>query len=221
MQDGSNEPAVVFPDSEDGEIQNFNTNFKFVSLADFESVFPNLPAYDPNAFDPRNPKAITELEPVVVSESMRNPQSAITEEDTEATPLFGTLEADTLDIAGTKNFVQAREGNDTVNITGSENRIYGDGDDALFFGTDDYVIGGEGSDQFWVADPDLPTTANRIADFELDNDVIGCNNLGCRFANLTLTQQKDNTLTAVADTNVAVLQGIDANSFNASNFALT
>ena len=44
VQDGSNEPAVVFGDLEDGEIQNFNTNFKFVSLANFESAFANLPA---------------------------------------------------------------------------------------------------------------------------------------------------------------------------------
>lgn len=59
VQDGSNTPEVVFPDPEDGEIQNFNTNFKYVSLADFADIFPNLPQYDPNAFDPRNPEART------------------------------------------------------------------------------------------------------------------------------------------------------------------
>ena len=59
VQDGSNESAVVFPDPEDGEIQNFNTNFKYVSLVDFADIFPNLPAYNPNAFDPRNPQPNT------------------------------------------------------------------------------------------------------------------------------------------------------------------
>ena len=59
VQDGSNTPEVVFPDPEDGEIQNFNTNFKYVSLADFADVFPNLPPYDPDAYDPRNPEART------------------------------------------------------------------------------------------------------------------------------------------------------------------
>ena len=49
VQDGSNEP-----DPEDG-IQN-NTNFKYVSLADFAEIFPDLSPYDPNAFDPRNPE---------------------------------------------------------------------------------------------------------------------------------------------------------------------
>ncbi|MEO0835789.1 MAG: phytase, partial [Cyanobacteria bacterium J06642_3] len=59
VQDGSNEPEVVFRDPEDGEIQNFNTNFKFVSLADFSETFANLPPYDPTAFDPREPEAKT------------------------------------------------------------------------------------------------------------------------------------------------------------------
>ncbi len=59
VQDGSNTPEVVFPDPEDGEIQNFNTNFKYVSLADFADIFPNLPPYNPTAFDPRNPEART------------------------------------------------------------------------------------------------------------------------------------------------------------------
>ncbi|MEM7592979.1 MAG: phytase, partial [Cyanobacteria bacterium P01_A01_bin.83] len=59
VQDGSNEPEVVFPDPEDGEIQNFNTNFKFVSLADFSETFANLPPYDPTVFDPREPEAKT------------------------------------------------------------------------------------------------------------------------------------------------------------------
>ena len=59
VQDGSNTLEVVFPDPEDGEIQNFNTNFKYVSVTDLFDTFPNLPQYNPNAFDPRNPEAQT------------------------------------------------------------------------------------------------------------------------------------------------------------------
>ncbi len=59
VQDGSNTPQIVFPDPEDGEIQNFNTNFKYVSWADVADIFPNLPQYDPNAYDPCNPEART------------------------------------------------------------------------------------------------------------------------------------------------------------------
>ena len=100
------------------------------------------------------------------------------------------------------------------------NRIYGDGgDDAFFLGTGDYVVGGAGSDQFWVADTELPDTANRIADFELDSDVIGFSNLGTSFENLTLTQDGDNTLIASEEKTVAILTNVDANSLNADNFA--
>ena len=54
VQDGSDEPEVVLQDPEDGEIQNFSTNFKYVNLADFAEVFPNLPEQT-SRFDPRNP----------------------------------------------------------------------------------------------------------------------------------------------------------------------
>jgi Ca2+-binding RTX toxin-like protein len=133
---------------------------------------------------------------------------------------FGTTEADTLDVTGTKNLVFAGFGNDTVNVSQGNNRIYGDGgDDAFFLGTGDYVVGGEGSDQFWVADTEFPDAANRIADFELDSDVIGLSNLGTSFEDLTLTQSGDNTLIAIEEKAVAILTNIDANSLDADNFA--
>ncbi len=166
-----------------------------------------------------NPNAINELEPTVVSEFVVNPQGEIQSHE-GFTPVFGTLDDNTLDITGTKNLVFAGEGNDSVNILGGENRVYGDGgNDALFLGTGDFVVGGEGSDQFWVANTELPDTANRIADFELDIDVIGFNDLGISFDDLTFTQEGDNTLITVNDKNVAVLAGIDSNSLSTDNFA--
>ena len=138
----------------------------------------------------------------------------------EFTSVFGTTGEDTLDVTGTKNLVVAGAGNDTVNVSQGNNRIYGDdGDDAFFLGTGDYVVGGEGADQFWVGDTELPDTANRIADFELDSDVIGFANLGTSFENLTITQDGDNTLIALEEKTVAILTGIDANSLDADNFA--
>lgn len=137
----------------------------------------------------------------------------------EFTSVFGTIEDNALDVTGTKNLVFAGFGNDTV-VSEGNNRIYGDGgDDAFFLGTGDYVVGGEGSDQFWIADTELPDTPNRIADFELDSDVIGFSNLGIGFEDLTLTQDSDNTLVAVEREEVAVLTGIDFNSLSADNFA--
>ena len=91
-----------------------------------------------------NPNAITELEPFVVSEFVVNPQA-----EAEFTSVFGTTEADTLDVTGTKNLVFAEESDDTINISEGDNRIYGDdGDDTIFLGTSDYVVGGEGADRF-------------------------------------------------------------------------
>lgn len=155
----------------------------------------------------------------VVSEIMVDPQGDL-EAYGEYTSIFGTTEEDTLDVTGTKNLVFAGEGNDTVNVSQGNNRIYGNGgDDAFFLGTGDYVVGGEGSDQFWVADTELPDTANRIADFELDIDVIGFSNLGTSFADLILTQDGDHTLIVLKEKTVAILNNVDANSLDADNFA--
>ena len=165
-----------------------------------------------------NPNAINELEPVIVSEFVVNPQGE--EPDAEFTSVFGTTEADTLDITGTKKLVFAGEGDDTVNVSQGDNRIYGDdGDDAFFLGTGDYVAGSEGADRFWVADTELPDTANRIADFELDSDVVGFNNLGIGFDDLALTQNGNNTIIAVEEQNVAILTGVDADTLTSDNFA--
>ena len=208
VQDGSNEPAVVFADPSDGEIQNFNTNFKYVSLIDFAEIFPNLPPYDPNAFDPRNP------------EDRTSNDLASSEPDAELTPVFGTLEGDTIDFTGTENLVVAGEGDDTVNVAEEDNRIYGDGgDDTFFLGTGDYVVGGEGSDQFWVAEVELPDTLLRIADFELSSDVVGFSNLGISSDDLTITQNGDDVLIAIAGTEVAILSGVDANTSFDNSFA--
>lgn len=105
VQDGSNEPVVVFPDPEDGEIQNFNTNFKFVSLADFSDTFANLPPYDPNAFDPREPEANTLINGVASGDTTQdstvlwtrsNVLGNVTFEyatDAEFTNIVGTVDA--------------------------------------------------------------------------------------------------------------------------------
>ena len=50
-QDGSNEIEVVFGDPEDGELQNFNTNFKYSDLGEVLDLFGV--AANPD-FDPRN-----------------------------------------------------------------------------------------------------------------------------------------------------------------------
>lgn len=49
VHDGSNDPAVVFPDPEEGEIQNYNTNFKYLDLADIPGLELDTQSYQPRA----------------------------------------------------------------------------------------------------------------------------------------------------------------------------
>ncbi|MEO1511144.1 MAG: phytase [Planctomycetota bacterium] len=56
-QDGSNEPAQILPDPEDGEIQNFNTNFKYTDLGDVLEILDTPSNED---FDPRAPAVLQE-----------------------------------------------------------------------------------------------------------------------------------------------------------------
>ena len=55
VQDGSNEPAVVSPDPEDKEIQNFNTNFKYVGLEEVAEALPKAAGEEPTGLTPLFP----------------------------------------------------------------------------------------------------------------------------------------------------------------------
>ncbi|MGK7951779.1 MAG: phytase [Xenococcaceae cyanobacterium] len=102
VQDGSNEPAVVFPDPEDGEIQNFNTNFKYVSLADFADILPEIPAYNPNNFDPRNPQANTLINGVASGDTTQDSTVLWARSTVPGTVTFEySTDADFSDIVGT------------------------------------------------------------------------------------------------------------------------
>ncbi|PSN13515.1 phytase [filamentous cyanobacterium CCT1] len=53
VQDGSNEPGVVFQDLEDGEIQNFSANFKYIDWADVVANFDGDLSIDTTSYNPR------------------------------------------------------------------------------------------------------------------------------------------------------------------------
>ncbi|MEO1016554.1 MAG: phytase [Pseudomonadota bacterium] len=53
VQDGSNEPQSVFQDPEDGEIQNFNANFKLVPWDEIAKSFEPALIIDTETFNPR------------------------------------------------------------------------------------------------------------------------------------------------------------------------
>lgn len=61
VQDGSNESQTVFQDPEDGEIQNFNANFKLVPWSEISAAFvPNL-LIDTESFNPREIAALDDF----------------------------------------------------------------------------------------------------------------------------------------------------------------
>ncbi|MDJ0552975.1 MAG: phytase [Microcoleaceae cyanobacterium MO_207.B10] len=53
VQDGANEPEAVLQDPEDGEIQNFNTNFKFIPWENVANAFAEPLEIDRFSFNPR------------------------------------------------------------------------------------------------------------------------------------------------------------------------
>ena len=162
------------------------------------------------------------------------------EGDSDFEPLFGTNEADVLEITGSKLLVFAGEGNDLIDAASAdgENRIYSDGgNDTVILGAEDRIVGaegadrfftlkggdntitgGEGSDQFWIAGAELPESANTITDFESGIDVIGVAGLGIGFDDLNLSDRDGNTLISTEEGDLAVLEGVDASSLTADDF---
>ena len=160
----------------------------------------------------------------------------------ELTPEFGTIEADIIEVEGSNqivfggsesdlidasigseggNRIYASSGDDTV-ILGMSDRIVGAAGDDKFFamsGGDNIITGGEGADQFWIATAETPDTANIITDFTSGEDVLGIAGLGIGFDDLSITQQDENTLIAANGSDLAILQGIGADSLVVDNFA--
>ena len=107
-------------------------------------------------------------------------------------------------------------------ILGNGDRLVGgEGADKFFTtnGGDNIITGGEGADQFWIATAEIPQAANIITDFTSGEDVIGIAGLGVGFDDLSITEQDDNTLIAANGSDLAILQGISADSLIADNFA--
>ena len=68
---------------------------------------------------------------------------------------------------------------------------------------------------------EIPDAVNMITDFTSGEDVLGIAGLGIGFEDLSITQQENNTLIAVPVADLAILQGISADSLSADNFAFT
>ena len=165
-----------------------------------------------------------------------NPEPPMTE------PVFGSLEADIIEVSGTSQLIFGGSSDDLIDASISSeggNRIYaGCGDDTLILGMSDRIVGGAGddkffalsggdniitggagADQFWIATAETPETANIITDFTSGEDVLGIAGLGIGFDDLSISQQDDNTLISANNSELAILQGIGADSLIVDNFA--
>ncbi|MEM9509508.1 MAG: hypothetical protein AAGA16_17800, partial [Cyanobacteria bacterium P01_E01_bin.35] len=155
-------------------------------------------------------------------------------------PVFGSVDADVIEVEGGNQLIFAGDSNDLVDAsTGAgDNRIYtssgddtvilgtgdrliaGDGDDAIFVtdGGDNILTGGVGADQFWIASAELPEAANIITDFTSGEDVIGIAGLGIGFEDVSITNLEGDALVAATGSDLAILQGIDATSLTGGDF---
>ncbi len=152
-QDGSNEPQVVQGDPDDGEIQNFNVNFKLTDLAD---VVARVDVPSPDAqFDPRAEVRAGSADADLLRASAAEPQI-----------LLGGSGNDRL--LGGDGFAVLRggEGRDTLQAGAGGARLVGDGDRDLLIGgdgPDTFVLDGDGPDILRGFDPDLDVVELAIA----------------------------------------------------------
>ncbi|WP_009543311.1 alkaline phosphatase [Crocosphaera subtropica] len=139
--------------------------------------------------------------------------------------LFAGSGNDYVDVSQTPdafNRIDLGSGDDLF-FAGSGDRILASsGDDILFLGSggDNVVTGGSGSDQFWLLtdSEDLPTMANTITDFAIDEDVMGFGATDLDFDQLTLTQEGNSTVINALGQDLAILSNIQASDLSASDF---
>jgi amidase len=137
---------------------------------------------------------------------------------------YGEAGDDFLEVKGLgSNLLSGGLGNDEL-YASTKDQLFGDqGDDKLFVGAggDSLLTGGRGADQFWIANKQLPTTPNTVADFEAGVDVIGLKELELSFVDLDITQVDANTQISVGDKVVAIFSNVQAIALTADSFVFT
>ena len=232
VQDGSNEEATVFQDPEDGEIQNFNTNFKYIDLEDLSNTLPFF-ELDTETYDPRNPNRSLLNAANIPQNVFATPEDDVFDsEDSRETEFIGDDQNlftgsgdDYVDVtfAPGGNRIDLGSGDDYL-FAGTNNRIIaGSGDDILFVGSaggDNVITGGSGQDQFWIVTDaiDLPLEANTITDFTSGDDVIGFGATSLSFDDLDLIQEGNNTVINALNQDLAILRNTQANALSESDF---
>ncbi len=238
------EDMVDFVDFEDGEV---STGFN-ITIAEGETEATLVSEVVIDGVEEGEENFTTVL--IEGEDYQVNPQSDriitnLIDADTDTTtdppsPVFGTTEADTIEVNGGGQLVFAGDSDDLIDasLTSGENRIYGgDGDDIFVLGEGDRIFGGAGgdrifatsggnntitggagTDQFWIAVASIPESANIITDFTVE-DVIGIAGLGVGFDDLTITQTDTDTVIAANGSDLAVLKDVGADSLTSDRFA--
>jgi glycerophosphoryl diester phosphodiesterase len=124
----------------------------------------------------------------------------------------GNDELDATDATGYR--LSGGAGNDTFYLGANGRALGGEGDDIFYVqsGGGNLLSGGAGADQFWIANVELPDTANTILDFQKGVDVIGV--LGISSSNLTLNVVNGNTEVGLLGQTVAVVNSVTGLNVN-------
>ncbi|MEM8830371.1 MAG: serine hydrolase [Cyanobacteria bacterium P01_G01_bin.19] len=192
------------------------------------------------AFDPFTDDENFELFVNEVVDIVDTIPSIVETESESLVPIFGSVDGDTIEVAGSNGLIFAGDLNDLVDASTGEdnNRIYaGSGDDTLILGESDRILAGDGSDrifvtnggnntitggmgvdQFWIVSAEIPQEANIITDFTVGEDIMGIAGLNIGFSDLTITDTNEGILISANDSNLAILQNIDAASLSSNDF---
>ncbi|MEO1799100.1 MAG: pre-peptidase C-terminal domain-containing protein [Cyanobacteria bacterium J06629_2] len=163
-------------------------------------------------------------------------------DETNLSPLFGTLDADVIETDEINQLIFAGDSDDLIDLTqsdgnnrafagsgddvlilGENNRIFADdGDDRIFVtdGGNNSINGNLGADQFWIANAEIPDAVNIINDFTSGEDVIGISGLGIGFSDLDITDFEGATLISANGNDLAIISNAPASFIaNEDHFA--
>jgi glycerophosphoryl diester phosphodiesterase len=138
----------------------------------------------------------------------------------DADRVFGSAGDDTLDATLAKDYrASGGAGNDTFFLGTNGKALGGDGNDKFYAGAGggNTISGGAGVDQFWIANAELPKSANTILDFQVGTDVIYIQGVGASAANVVLNQVGADTTIGFGGQTLAILKGVQASSLTPSN----
>ena len=133
---------------------------------------------------------------------------------------FGGSGDDELDATDASRYRVSGGAGDDIFFLGEDGRaLGGDGDDQFYVqtGGGNIIAGGAGADQFWIANVELPDTANTIVDFQQGTDVLGI--LGISDDTLTLDIINGNTEIGLGGQTIAVVNGVTGLDVN-TDFAI-